>query len=186
MRNIKPYFLLAVMLAAGSSLYAEIEDDIYYNPNNAAHDSNQAVHKKNRKSNYIPDYQDIDVDSYNARGQYYSTPIDTIGARVENDQDFVYTTQIQKYYNPTIVVDNQSLLSDILANSYGNVNIEYNINGIPSFGAWWGSIWNPVYWNVGLYSPYYYGGYYNPWYWGPSYSWNWGPSWSWGWGPSWS
>ncbi|MDE6558474.1 MAG: hypothetical protein K2K29_01125, partial [Muribaculaceae bacterium] len=185
---MKPYLLLGAMMILGSSvMYAEIEDDIYYNPKKAAHKSNQEVSTKNNRSNYIPDYQDMDPDYYNMRGQYYSTPIDTIGARVENDPDFVYTTQIQKYYNPTIVVDNESLLGDVLNNSYGNVTIEYNIQGVPSFGTWWGSLWSPG-WSINIGSPYYYGGYYNyynPWYWGPSYSWNWGPSWSWGWGSAW-
>lgn len=192
---MKRYLLLASLFMAGiAPMMAEIEDDIYFDPKKAAHKSNQAKTYDNsssrRSSNYIANFQDMDVDEYNMRGQYYMTPIDTIGERTENEPDFVYTTQIQKYYNPTIVVDNERVLSDVLNNSYGNVSIEYNYNGIPSFGTWFG---NSLF-NVSIGYPYYSWNPYYPWnsYYGPSYYWNWGwtPSWywntSWAWGPSWS
>lgn len=161
-------------------------DDIYYNPKK---DSFVGAKKKN--PNYIENFSDMDVDTYNLRGQYYNTPIDTIGARVSSEEDFVYTQQIQKYYNPTIVLDNSQLLADVLQNSYGNVEIVYN--GVtpaflPSYRYGWPyySYYDPWYWNIGL------AGWYDPWYCGPSWSWGWGPSWSWspswswGWGPSWA
>ncbi len=203
---MKKYLLLGALFLVGSiPMLAEIEDDIYYNPKQAAHKSNQTESKKNNRSNYIANFQDMNVDDYNMRGQYYVTPIDTIGARTENEQDFKYTTQIQKFYNPTIVVDNEDLLSDVLNNSYGNVTVEYNFNGVPTFGNWytpgsWPYLWNNLYLGVGIYDPWYWGpsltwswGWGSSyWGWGPSWAWNspwswgWGPSWSWGWGPSYS
>ena len=60
----------------------------------------------------------------NMQGGSLQMPADTIGLRAENGEDFpVYTQQIQKYYNPTIVLDNAELLADVLNNSYGNVDI---------------------------------------------------------------
>lgn len=208
---MKKYYLLAAMILAGSiPMWADIEDDIYYNPKQAAHKSNQLTTTKQKQSNYIADFQDMDVDAYNLRGQYYVTPVDTIGARAESEQDFKYTTQIQKFYNPTIVVDNEDILSDVLNNSYGNVTVEYNFNGVPTFGNWymannWSTYWNDPYLKIGIYDPWYWGpalswswgwgssywGWGPSWAWNPSWSWGWapawtwGPSWTWGWGPSW-
>lgn len=180
--------MLALMVMAGTSmLCADVyEDDIYYNPKNA-----KTTKSDSKKSNYIKDFQDQDVDAYNMRGQYYATPVDTIGRSVSNGEDFVYTQEIQKYYNPTIVVDNADIVGDILENSYGNVEVVYNINGVPSFapyynpwayrypyGGWSWNYWGPTI-SIGWSDPF----------WGPSWSWGWGPawgpSWSWGWGPSW-
>ncbi|MDE6234943.1 MAG: hypothetical protein K2M56_04250 [Muribaculaceae bacterium] len=189
---MKKVLLLTSLLLAGIyPMFAEIEDDIYFNPKKAAHKSNQADNSSSSVNNYIANYQDMDVDEYNARGQYYLSPVDTIGQRTENEQDFVYTTQIQKFYNPTIVLDNEQLLADVLDNSYGNVTVEYNINGVPSFSGWWGPGFYtyPYYYNF----PYY--GYYgNTWGWnfgpltGPYFSVGWGPAWgwniAWNWGPS--
>lgn len=180
------YGLIIMALSAPLAVSAQEYDDIYYNPkkDKTASSSNQ---KKKKQSYYIKDFENIDVDEYNRRGQYYSSPIDTIGNRVENDEDFVYTQQIQKFYNPTIVVDNSDLLEDVLYNSYGNVEIVFD-NGRPLFAPYYGYSW-PYY-------PGYHYGWIDPWYWdwGPAWrpawawgpSWTWGPSWNWGWGPSWS
>ena len=73
------------------------DDDIYYDPRR---DTSNKQTKRN--SNYIRNMADMDVDAYNRRGQYYPTPVDTIGEATGNAEDFVYTQQIQKYYNPTI------------------------------------------------------------------------------------
>ncbi len=188
---MRHYLLLASMLLTASTpIWGQIEDDIYYNPKKA---EKEAVQERVSR-NYIADFQDMDVDDYNLRGQYYASPVDTIGMRAETDQDFVYTTQIQKYYNPTIVLDNVDLLTDVIANSYGNVNVEFNINGIPSFGPYvsylptaWGNwyLWNSPGWSIswgwnGPWSSPWWGG---PWNWGYGPSWGWGPGWGWGWGP---
>lgn len=158
------------------------DDDIYYNPSKEKKVTKQS-------SSYIANFDDLDVDTYNRRGQYYVSPIDTVGERIGMEEDFVYTQQLQKFYNPTIVVENADVLADILENSYGNVDIVIdngNINFAPAYltNSYYGfySPWNWTYstWNWGL-------GYYDPWYrpwgWGLSYSWY--PGWSWGWGPSW-
>ena len=163
--------VLITLLFAGlaSPMWAQndYDDDIYYNPK-------KSQEKQQKKSNYIKNFDEIDVDTYNRRGQYYTTPIDTIGNSTAYGEDFVNTQQIQKYINPTIVIDNADVLAGVLENSYGNVEIIIDDYGTPSFA--------PIYvysdWPV-----YSYG-------WGPSWrwSWGWGPSWnvSWGWGPSWS
>lgn len=172
--------LFSLLFAAGSfAIMAQndYEDDIYYNPNKSS--SNK------KESTYIKDFDKIDVDTYNRRGQYYVTPIDTIGNSIAYGEDFVNTQQIQKFINPTIVVDNAELLSDVLDNSYGNVEIIISDNGIPTFAPiyvyndWplYHYTWRPWNWTWG---------------WGPSFAiswnWGWGPSWTWGWGydPFWA
>lgn len=164
--------VLITLLFAGlaSPMWAQndYDDDIYYNPK-------KSQEKQQKKSNYIKNFDEIDVDTYNRRGQYYTTPIDTIGNATAYGEDFVNTQQIQKYINPTIVIDNADVLAGVLENSYGNVEIVIDDYGTPTFAPVY------VYSDWPLYS---YG-------WGPSWRWSWGwaPSWSiswnWGWGPSW-
>lgn len=166
--------VLALSLPVAQAQY----DDIYYNPDkpSASRTTQTKKQKQQKKSNYIADFSNMDVDEYNRVGDmYYATPVDTIGTAVENGQDFVYTQQIQKYYNPTIVLDNADLLEDVLNNSYGNVEVVINNNGVPVFSPYYSS----VYYNYPFYAS---------WNWGPSWTWTWGPSWTWhwGWGPSWS
>lgn len=183
--KVKKSILTALLTGAilPSAVYADdYVDDIYFNPKK---DTKVGASKKN--SNYIENFSDIDVDAYNLRGQYYNSPIDTIGSKTASDEDFVYTQQIQKYYNPTIVLDNSDVLADVLENSYGNVEIVFNgvtPSFLPVYSYGWPyyrSVYDPWYWNVSF------GGWYDPWYWGPSWSWGWGPSWGWShtWGPSW-
>ena len=192
-RNFRMLLLGVALFSGVSMLRADVyEDDIYYNPKT---DKTAKTHQK-KQSNYIADFQDQDVDAYNRRGQYYVTEVDTIGEAVGQGQDFVYTQEIQKYYNPTIVVDNADVVNDILENSYGNVEVVYNINGVPtfspcytypSFSMSWG-IWGPSF-SVSWGGPYWGPSWNWGWGWGPSWSWNWGwgPSWAWGptWGPAW-
>ena len=172
---MKKSVYLTMLLLAGTSLFSRADndvydDDIYYNPK-------KDVSNVQKESAYIENFGDIDVDTYNRRGQYYTTPVDTIGEAVGSAEDFVYTQQIQKFINPTIVVDNSDVLYDVLNNSYGNVTIVINDNGLPVFSpyvySWpsyrsYYSYWGPTWgfgWNV----------------WDPYYSWYWGPSWpSWG------
>ncbi len=196
---MKHQLIIAGVLAFGApTLFAQsyFDDDIYYDPSKTK--TEKTVKKTTKKkSNYIANMADMDVDAYNRRNQYYSTPIDTIGRGAESGQDFVYTQQIQKYYNPTIVVDNADVLEDVLANSYGNVEIEINAGGYPVFlpsysYTWpyynrWGVNIGPWGWNVSIYDPWYSWNWGPSWAWGPSWSWGWGPAWgpSWGWGPAW-
>lgn len=201
MRRYLSVLALAAMFVP--SLRAQDEfDDIYYNPDTDKNSRQENV-KKQRKSAYIADFSSVDVDSYNRRDDfYYESQVDTIGRQTENGEDFVYTQQIQRFYNPTIVVDNADVLADVLEDSYGNVDIVID-NGIPYFSSvYTGSYcWAPAsYYNWCLtpswswswgYGPAYvswnfgpsWGWGYDPWYWG----WNrpgWGPSWGWG-GPGW-
>ncbi len=190
-------YTLAIAAIVIPAAWAQDEyDDIYYNPRSSK-ESNQKSSKK-KQSNYIANFSEMDVDDYNRRGFYYETPVDTIGANAENAEDFVYTQQIQKYYNPTIVVDNADVLEDLLENSYGNVDIVIE-NGAPVFTSIYtgGYAWTPVYynwaWRPSWTWSYGWGPWNVSWNWGPSWawgpSWTWGPSWSWGpswaWGPSW-
>lgn len=204
--NNKILLLLAALLTSSGAVYAQDFEDIYYNPkkdkteqkvqSQPVTDSFEMTYTINSDgtisfNNYSyavgSAYQEErDVDEYNRFGTYYSSPIDTIGNAVAGSEDFVYTQQIQKYYNPTIVVDNASVLADVLSDSYGNVNIIYE-NGYPSFGAYtsWSIGW-PYY--SGWYSPWYsswgWGYAYSPWYWGGFYYDPWFDPWygSWGWG----
>lgn len=174
----------------------EYFDDIYYNPQKDTKVKKDT--KRQSQSNYISDFSSVDIDEYNRRGQYYLSPIDTVGMNAENGEDFVYSQKIQKYYNPTIILDNADLLEDVLNNSYGNVNIILNDSGVPQFGtyyvaypyrapyysAYWGPSWS---WNWGFGNCGFGIGWYDPWYWDgwgwPSYSWGWGwnyPGWGWG------
>lgn len=178
---------LTVVSLASSTMFAQSDfDDIYYNPNSKPKTEGSAKGKMDNhssSSNYISDFSEMDVDAYNKRGFYYETEIDTIGASAEAAEDFVYTQQIQKYYNPTIVLDNTDILSDILENSYGNVNIEIK-NNVPVFSS--------IYYGDYAWAP----GYYN-WTMRPSWSWcySWSPfypsfgivpSWTWPYYPSWT
>lgn len=181
-------FLLASLLLGSGAAMAQYDDDIYYNPDKAAKkSSSKSIVADGR--NYNPnlgetaELTDSDIDAYNGFGGYYETAVDTIGAAMANSEDFVYTQQIQKYYNPTIVTDNSAVLADVLANSYGNVNIIYQ-GGVPYMTSW---VYNYP-WYTYSYSPYWafnftWGpwGYYDPWYWGPSWSWYspyyWGSPW---------
>ena len=205
MGRTKNYIAIIALIACGGTAIAQdYFDDIYYNPKKDSSSKVKESAAKAQQSYYIADMANMDVDAYNRRGdQYYVSEIDTIGSVVENGEDFVYTQQIQKYYNPTIVVDNANLLGDVLSNAYGNVDIIINNNGYPVFGPYNG--WNyPYYSSVWNYP--YYSTVWNPWNWGwglsfggwgwnigwydPWYSWGWSPGWwnprpSWGWRPGW-
>lgn len=179
--------MIALIGCMGSAMAQDYFDDVYYNPKK----DNRATKQEKVTSTYISNMGDMDVDLYNRRGeQYYVSQIDTIGSRVENGEDFVYTQQIQKYYNPTIVVENASNLGDILANARGNVEIVINDNGYPVFSPWYGYSWWPYYSSV--WSPWSWGINVGPWGWSIgwnapiySWSWGWGPGWGPAWGPAW-
>lgn len=180
--------LIACIACVGTALGQDYFDDIYYNPKKDK--AAPAAPKKTEKvSYYIENMGDMDVDAYNRRGsQYYVSEIDTIGTRVENGEDFVYTQQIQKFYNPTIVVDNASALGDVLANAHGNVEIVINDNGIPVFSPWYSYNWNWPYFSS-VWSPWSWSWNWGSWGWNlawydPWFSWGWGPGW-WGPGPGW-
>lgn len=189
-----PILLTICALFGLQTVHAQyLDDDIYYNPKKETSKKQSVVVQT--ESPYISDMSQMDIDTYNRRGeQYYVSAIDTIGYGVENGEDFVYTQQIQKYYNPTIVVENANLLGDVLSNAYGNVEIVINNDGLPIFSPYYGwnyyypGYWSPLSWNLSFGGWGWNVGFYNPWYswgwgWGPS--WSWGPGWGWGWGPGW-
>lgn len=192
---MKRLFLIASVLSVAiipAFAQNSYDDDIYYNPK-----KDKALKtKKVRKSNYIPNMAEMDVDEYNGRGNFTPFPVDTIGQNGGNGEDFVYTQQIQKYYNPTVVVDNAAMLGDVLSRSYGNVNIVIDCDNI-MFEPWY----RGYYPSITFYSPFTRWGYGN-YYWGigPGFSWGvswtdpwftnpiynpWGWNWAWNWGPSW-
>lgn len=192
----KTLLIAAIIIGWFGWTRADYIDDIYYNPKKEKSTQKTTVtetkkvtaSKTTGTNTGIVDFSTMDVDEYNNRNYYYSSPVDTIGYYMESEPDFVYTTQIQKYYNPTIVVDNSDLLNDVLNNSYGNIDIVYNYTG-PTFVSW-------APYSYSYYWPYYSSYYYNPWNWGWGVagwtaavvdSWLWGPSWSWSWayGPGW-
>lgn len=162
--GIKKLLFLTAIITYSIAIYAdEYEDDIYYNPNSKVE---QVVITTTDSYTNGTEINGRDVDEYNRYGGYYHTPIDEIGATVSSEEDFVYTKQIQKFYNPTIIVDNSKILEDILNNSYGNVDIVYNC-GVPEI--------NIIY-SMNAYAPYpYYT--FNPWYWSFTTSWAWNPYW---------
>lgn len=171
---------MSLLAAVALPVAAQWDDDIYYNPKRE-----QEKKEKARAEAMAADTlgrTDIDVDAYNMRGAFGSalTPIDTVGASVASGQDFVYSNQIQKFYNPTIIVDNAELLDDVLNNSYGNVSVVIE-NGVPVFDYAYASPYNWG-WNFG----WRYTNRFNPFWWGVSMGYIWEPGWIPGWGPAWA
>ncbi|MCM1518253.1 MAG: hypothetical protein NC117_06415 [Pseudoflavonifractor sp.] len=126
-----------------------------------------------------------DVDEYNRRG-VTAQPADS--ASSEQSADFAYTRRLEKFHNPSIIIDSDD--PELVEYYYTSAAPDVTINiGTPSYyGSYIGSYWDP------WYSPSWSWGYgWNSW-WGPSWSfgWNswWGPAWgyypypSWGWGPA--
>ncbi len=193
-----PFFLAATVLFPFAMMAQDFEDDIYYDGRKAEKQQAARQAQASQQNPYAYGWQpsietERDVDEYNRFGGYYGTAADTIGYNIANSEDFVYTQKIQKFYNPTIVVDNQDVLADVLNNSYGNVNVIYNPWG-PAFDSWaympytqaWGYPWYGLSVGGSWYrwdSPWYasWSPWFYPWY---DYGWNWGwgPSWNWGWG----
>ena len=186
------------------------DDDIYYDASKkkAEQKAQKQAQQKAAQSAYMVtgnavsgDYQaadtyavpavsslDIDVDTYNRRGQTPST-----GNVNANDGDFTYTQRIERFHNPDVVAgsDDEELkeVYTYAMQQPQNINI-YVIDADP--WNYWGPSWswrygNPWYWNSWYYPSYGWG--WNSWAWDPYWSWGWGPSWSWGgpaWGPGWS
>lgn len=146
MKNL--IILSSIFLLGSGVMFAQYDDDIYYNAGKEKQKQQNLASGLDANGRVVADGyyynpnlgeysnpSEQDIDAYNGYGGYYETAIDTIGAAVANSEDFVYTQQIQKYYNPTIVTDNQAVLADIIANSYGNVNVVYN-GFTPVFSSW--------------------------------------------------
>lgn len=220
--NITRRFLpVALMAAASTAAVAQgynYDDDIYYDASKKKDEKAGAVKARTqatatRPASYsgvhaVTDYPaadtydapvsslDIDVDTYNRRGQFLVS--DSADAAARDDGDFTYTQRIERFHNPDVVSgSSDEELKDVYAYAMQqpqNINI-YVIDNDPWY--WYGPSWswrygNPWYWNVWGPSWSFSWGFYDPyWAWGPSWgwSWSWGPSWSWrpswGWGPGW-
>jgi len=189
-------FAIAVSLMALMSISAplgaqDIYDDIYYDSSSEKAVVNQPVKAASNVYNTtVADYPSADsyvfnsgstrsVDEYNRRGIF---AIDTVANEASADTiggDFAYTHQIERFYNPDVVVGSSDpTLAQVYYAEPANINIVVN-NPYPSW-----------YWGWPYYSSYYYSpwGYYpSSWYYGPSWSWTWGwgPSWAWGYDPYW-
>lgn len=183
------YLLLAVLLGTVGTAFAQEYDDIYYSePSTVTKTRTSSKGVSKPGTYYVPNMAEVDIDAYNRRGEtYYTTPVDTIGTSISEAPDYYYTQQIQQYYNPTIVVSNQSLLDEVLNGSYGNVTIVY-AGTTPYFTPYYNyyPTWsiNVTPWRWGISYDWYY-----PWSWYyPSYYYSWGwnsvwwPSYGWGWG----
>lgn len=199
-------FLTIALAAAAASAQGFYEDDIYFNSSKDKDKNKEAARKQalqrtaTRPDGVIvrrlPDYAAADtysfegtsarsVDEYNRRGIFARdsiTPLDTAALT----QDFAYTRQIEKYYNPAVVTgSHDKALEELYYAEPANVNIYINSPG------WWSGPYWSTYWG-GWYDPWY-GGWGSPWwngYWGPGWAWG-GPAWGWGgpywpgWGPAW-
>lgn len=197
---------LAIALCAAASLSAQgfYDDDIYFNPAKDKDRNVEAAKKaatQKRTNGYIlrpvSEYPAADtyvpegtsnrsVDDYNRRGIFAradstSRSTDSISATA----DYAYTRQIEKYYNPDIIVGSSDPeIAQLYYAEPAEVNIYVNTPGYGYWGypySYYGGWYDPWYWGTSLWYPY----------WGPSwsFSWNWGPAWwgpAWGWGgPAW-
>ena len=136
-------------------------DDIYYT-------APTSTSKKSEKT-VVVKTSTRDIDEYNRRGENSETTSKTI--TVDESEDFQYTQEIVKFYNPEAVTINDPQYVYIIQEeeeeeeSYSpNVNIHLDLGWnwySPWYSTW--SIWDPWFY------PYSYWDIYNPWYVGPYY-----------------
>ncbi len=194
MNNITRFFLLALLMVGGTGLLSAqgyYDDDIYFNPTKDK-DKNIEEAKKAaareaariaaiRASDFpaadtyqVTGTSTRSVDDYNRRG-IFAYP-DTVAADSASTDAFAYTRQIERFYNPEVVISSKDeKLAEYYYAEPANVNIIINPPYYSNYWGWGGWYGSPWYWD-------------SPWYpyWGPSWSWSWSPAWSWGWGPSWA
>lgn len=203
---------LAIALSAAASLSAQgyYDDDIYFNPNkdkdrNVEAAKKAASRQTQRTANgyiitRVADYPAADtyaaegsstrsVDEYNRRGVFARPDTTaTLPDSIKAAADFAYTRQIERYYNPDIIISSDDPeIVELYYAQPAEVNIYVNT---PGYGYWgypyYAGWYDPWYWGTSLWYPY----------WGPSwsFSWGWGPGWGWGpywgwsspiWGPAW-
>lgn len=192
------FLSLLALVALGRSFTAYAQgyddDDIYYNPSKSQKTTKtEKKQKSNATKVTVVDYPaadsytvmpgqgvNIDVDTYNRRGIFANDTTSVAARKTSDPGSFEYTQQIERFYNPRVIIESpdETVVQYYYSDPTPNINIVVN---------------TPGYWG---YSPYYYG---SPWYWGTPYtswrwnywnSWNawaydpwyWGPSWSWSWG----
>lgn len=200
-------------VAVAQSYY--YDDDIYYDASKKKNEQKTTTNKTaaSGRSGYVvkgntvvADYPaadtytvpvgkslDVDVDTYNRRGQFLVQ--DSITSETNADGDFSYTQRIERFHNPDIVSGSgDEELKEVYSYAMSqpqNINI-YVIDNDPwnFYGPSWSWRYgNPWYWNSWYWDPWYpsFGWGWNSWGWDPywSWSWGWGPSWGPGWGPGW-
>lgn len=207
--NISRRFIPAILAVMTSAVaFAQdyyYEDDIYYDPGKAKKKEQKVQPKKQTtpgrtytfSSQPVADYPaadsytlpasslNVDVDTYNRRGQFLVP--DSVKGDKPQEGDFAYTQRIERFHNPSVVSGSTDRdLQEVYAYAMQqpqNVNI-YVIDNDP--WDYWGPGWST--WNWRYRNPWYWSAWGPSWSWGydPYWSWSWGPSWSWSWGPAWS
>ncbi len=190
-------FVLGSFAVADAQGYDD--DDIYYNPSKAK-STKKETPKQTQTITQMSDFPaadtytpavasgiNMDVDAYNRRGTFAQA--DSAASKPNETESFAYTQQIERFYNPRIVIESPD--ADLARVYYSQPETDINIyvNAAPGYwGSSYASPWyygSPWYWGTPRSWWYYNSWAYNPWSWGawgPSWSWTWGPSWSWGWG----
>ncbi len=192
---------ILVLLLGGSSTLSlmaqDYEDDIYYTPSKVNTQKKSTSIETNSypaADTYTPapgNGSNFDVDTYNRRGIFAKDSVSTPKDRTEN---FEYTRQIERFYNPQIITEsNDENLASYYYSEPANVNITINTPGYWGYTPYY--YYSPRYWGTPTSWWYYNSWSYNPWCYDP-WHWDWGPSWGWGypyyWGhyhhyyPTWS
>lgn len=188
---------LALALALPASAQ-DLFDDIYYNPDKKTSTSAVVAPVQQYEVESVPE---IDVDAYNRRGFFFVPdsagytlqPVDSVGA------DFANTRQIERFYNPDLLVGSADSLAVAQAYAAAPSGAYGYTQAQPEVNIYVANIDPYLYYGPGYGYPYYYSPYWgnpywgNPYwggaYWGPGWSWSWGwnpgwgPGWDWGWGP---
>ncbi|NCC98357.1 MAG: hypothetical protein EOL95_01465 [Bacteroidia bacterium] len=184
---MKRFILFSVILSASIYAYGQY-DDIYYEKPSQKKSSitTQApttvvIENENTQETYQGSTRN--VDEYNRWGSSSNT--NESAQSSDNDtaytEDFQYTEQIVKYYNPEAVTINDPQYVYVYEDAQDEVietapviNLTF---GLGYYTPLWG-FYNPWYtWNWGWYDPWY-NPWYNPWhgsYWGPGHYYGPGP-----------
>lgn len=167
----------------------DYDDDIYFNAKKAKTEKkDKVVNATTMSSVTTADYPaadtyvitgngvNIDIDTYNRRGVFAN---DTISAnsssRVENTQSFECTQQIERFYNPRVIIESpdESVAQIYYATPATDIDIYI---GSPYCGVSYPYYSSPWYWSTPRSWWYYNSWVYNPWYWDYYPSWYWGYS----------
>lgn len=189
--NLKMFLISALVVSGVGRMAAQDFDDIYYDSshsNTSKTTSATTVAPANNSYNYAGTVNGRDIDEYNRRGttngNYTAQQPDTVysdnGGAGNGYSDYTYTMRIQRFYNPTIVIESSdpALLTALVAPAYAAATFGTILS--PFSSLYWGWDYYPASyyaWNAWN-NPWYYGG----WNWGWHSSWYWGdPYWNYGW-----
>lgn len=187
---MKRAWILMIFICTTALSFAQYFNDIYYdssNDNNREDTMNKesetivVTDSKTTNSSYSDQiasaYESadnttggraIDIDAYNRRGTA-DTDTATTEEKITASQDFKYTEQIMKYYNPDLVDENDPQYQYLFDDDENNAYYSYTDFNIIVSPAWsYGSFWYDPWWNwnygwgwTWAWSPY---SWYNPWY----------------------